>query len=113
MARIALGGFQEKGRFIFLVIQGSFFPFNGRNLCDAFFCTGAAAVPAVYNDGGGLAVCIVEYPLDLDRWELGTNGKGFRVGINGLTALGGSGVDGGVPGQGFDFNFTGGNGGLF
>jgi hypothetical protein len=55
-------------------------------------------------DGGGLAFCIVEYPLDLDRRELGTNGKGFCVGIDGLTALGGSGVDGGVPGQVFNFN---------
>jgi hypothetical protein len=63
-------------------------------------------------DGGGLAVGIVEYPLDLDGWELGTNGQGFRVGIDGLTALVGSGVDGGVPGQVFDFNFNGGNGGL-
>jgi hypothetical protein len=98
MARIALGGFQEKGGFVFLVIQGLFFPFNGSNLCDAVFCPGSAAVPAVYNYGGGLAVCIVEYPLDLDRRELGTNGKGFCIGIDGLTALGGSGVDGGVPG---------------
>jgi hypothetical protein len=42
-----------------------------------------------------LAVAIVEYPLDLDGRELGTNGKGFCIGINGLPALGGSGVDGG------------------
>ncbi|WP_245569195.1 hypothetical protein [Desulfotignum balticum] len=49
-------------------------------------------------DGGGLAVGIVEYPLDLDRRELGTNGQGLSVSVDGLTALGGSGVDGGVPG---------------
>jgi hypothetical protein len=113
MARIALGGFQEKGCFVFLVIYGLFFPFNGRNLRDAFFCTGAAAVPAVNNDGGGLAVCIVEYPLDLDGRELGTSGQGLSVSVDGLTALGGPGVDGGVPGQVFDFNFNGGNGACF
>jgi hypothetical protein len=61
-------------------------------------------VPAVYNYGGGLAVGIVEYPLDLDRRELGTNGQGLSVSVDGLTALGGSGVDGGVPGQGFDLD---------
>ncbi len=49
-------------------------------------------------DGGGLAVGIVEYPLDLDRRELGTNGQGLSVSVDGLTALGGSGVDGRVPG---------------
>jgi hypothetical protein len=53
---------------------------------------------AIQNDSDVLDVGIVEYPLDLDRREPGTNGQGFCVGIDGLTALGGSGIDGGVPG---------------
>jgi len=45
---------------VFLKIKGAIFPFNGRDLFYAFFPEGFAAVGAVQDEGGGLAVCVVE-----------------------------------------------------
>ena len=98
MADIALGRFKKKGYFVFLIIKGGVFPFNGLDLLDAFFLEGFAAVVAVQDDGGFLAILVVEYPLYLDWGKLGIDVKGFSVCVYGLLTFGGSGVDGFVPG---------------
>ena len=83
-------------------------PFNGRDLFDAFFLKRFAAVVAVQDygcPGCFVAICsrIVEDPLDLDWRKLSADFKGFSIGVDGLLTFGGSGVDGWVPGQVFDF----------
>ena len=86
------------------IINGFVLPLNGWDLFDAFFLEGLAAVGAVQNQGGGLAVLVVKDPLYLDRGEGSSCVKGFGIGAYGLPAFGGPGIDGLIPYQLFDIN---------
>ena len=76
----------------------------------AFFLEGFAAVGAVQDEGGSLAVCVVEDPLYLDRGEGCTGVKGFGISADGLPAFIGPGIDGCIPCQVFDFHSDWGSG---
>ena len=89
---------------MFLKIKWAIFPFKGRDLFYAVFLEGITTVGAVQDEGGGLAVCVVEDPLYLDRGECCTRGKSFGIGADGLPAFSGPGIDGRIPSQVFDFN---------